>query len=157
MHIADVNGDGALDVLAASWNLDEVTSWRISECVPAGKLTSMVLDTGGVRRRSECVVESYRPPGTDLRLEARAGSDPGNLGEWSVVIPGGAPHFDDDGARYLRYRLTLSSIDRTESPTVETVGFDWVPPPPQLRRAGRRLQPQPTLLTGLLPRPRMQG
>jgi hypothetical protein len=128
-------------VLATSWNLNQVAWWRVSEFVPTGTLTSTVLDTGGVWRWSACVVESYRPPGADLRLEARAGSDPADLGEWSVVIPGVAPHFDDDGARYLQYRLTLSSTDRTRSPTVKAVGFDWVPPPPQLRRAGRRLHP----------------
>jgi hypothetical protein len=141
VHVADVNGDGALDVLATSWNLDEVAWWRVSEFFPTGTLTSTVLDTGGVRRWSECFVQSHRPPGTDLRLEARAGSDSGDLGEWSVVIPGVPPPFDDDGARFLQYRLTLSSTQRTRSPTVGAVGFDWQPPPPPLRRAGRRLHP----------------
>ena len=139
VHIADVDGNGALDVLGSSWGLNRYAWWRVSGFVDEGTLTSSILDTGGTLDWVDCGWVGDEPESTMLRVEARSANDPRQMGPWVPVAPGPGCHGLLSGARYLQYRVLLDSAGDVNSPTVDEIRFSWEPrvlPAPR-RGAGR--------------------
>ena len=141
-HIADVDGNGALDVLGSSWDLHQLAWWRVGEFVPTGSLTSSILDTGGTTGWVGCERESDEPESTILAVEARTSDNPYDMGPWAPIAPGpGCPGLLD-GARYLQYRAVLESSTEELSPMLEEISFTWQPRlAPVPRRATGRVSP----------------
>ena len=137
-HIADVDGNGSLDVLGSSWQYSQLAWWRVGNFVDHGSLTSSVLDTGGTTEWIDCNWISREPAATALTVEARSSHDPHEMGPWTPVAPGpGCPGLLD-GARYLQYRVLLDSTDDEASPIIDEISFTWSP----------RLAPAPRRSTG---------
>jgi hypothetical protein len=136
---ADINGDGALDIVATSWTCDQVAWWRVSDFVAEGSLTSSVLDTGDSYHWTGCAVQAVLPEMTEIVLEARVGDDPADLGEWQALSVQDSAAGLEHGRRYLQYRLTLRTDDPAVSPLVEAVSCAWTGPPLSPRAGGGRL------------------
>ena len=138
IHLADVDGSGALDVLGSSWGLHQLAWWRVGEFVESGSLTSSILDTGGTSAWVGCEWDGEEPESTILIMEARSSNDPQNMGPWVPIESGpGCPGLPN-GARYLQYRAMLTSTSDEVSPTLEEIRFSWWP----------RLSPAPRRSTG---------
>lgn len=97
-----------------------------SEYAQAGTFTSEVLDATVASRFGTLQLRGQLPEKTSITLSTRSGnaSDPdsGTWSDWSAEQP--AREFltiDSPAARYLQYRLTLKTTDRTISPEVDEV------------------------------------
>ena len=115
----DVDGDGALEVLAGS-NTGHLFTWYdVTSFAPAGELTGTLLDLGA---GGPFVLdwEASLPAGTGLGLSVRTGDDPGLLGPWTapLAVPGTVV---EAGGRYLQYRAELSSSAPEASPLLREV------------------------------------
>jgi hypothetical protein len=142
VHLADVDGNGSLDLLGSAWEGHELAWWRVGDFVEEGVLTSSILDTGGALEWVDCDWQAEEPGLTSLSVEARASLDPVAMGPWAAIAPGpGCPGLDD-GTRYLQYRVTMRSTDPAESPILREIRFTWEPRvSPAPRRTGRRVMP----------------
>jgi len=141
VHLADVDGDGALDILATSWTLDRVAWWKVSRFRAGGSLTSSILDCGEAVEWLSWSGDVDRPDGTELLVEVRLGDDPAAMGPWLELALGQPPAFTGEVGRYLQYRLTLSSQDPTASPIVRELSFAGESAIPVAPRPPRRRLP----------------
>jgi len=126
---ADLDGDGALEILSSSYSLaGNFRYWDATDFVGSGALTSSILDTGSGLDETQLGWSATVPEGTTLFLQARSSNDPGNLGEWSERLE--APGMIGDLARYVQYRVGMTTTDPERSPILEEVRFDalgdWV-------------------------------
>jgi len=141
-HIADVDGNGALDVLGSSWEHHQLAWWRVGDFVAHGTLTSSILDTGGTTAWVDCEWQSDEPESTMLAVEARTSDNPQDMGLWVPIAQGpGCPGLLD-GARYLQYRTVLETSTEGLSPILEEISFTWQPRlAPAPRRVHGRVAP----------------
>ncbi len=138
VSVADIDGNGALDVLGSSWDLNQFGWWRVGDFVEHGSLTSSILDTGGTLDWSDCGWNAFEPPSAILTVEGRTSNDPQAMGTWVPLASGpGCPGLLA-GARYVQYRVLLDSASEAVSPTLEEISFTWLP----------RLSPAPRQSTG---------
>lgn len=142
VHVADVDGNGALDVLGSSWGLHELAWWRVGDFVAEGWLTSSVLDTGGIVDWVDCRWEAAEPASTLLTVEARSSSDVQEMGPWTPIAQGPGCPGVQDGARFLQYRVRLGSSSVDASPILREIEFSWEPRvAPAPRRSAGRVSP----------------
>jgi hypothetical protein len=133
---ADLDGDGALEVLGAGYSGGGGFAWyEIAYFLPAGSLTSSILDLGSGCAATGIDWTAEMPAGTDVRFQVRGSPDPGDLGAWSadILTPGSFPA---PVGRYVQYRAVLATSDSTRSPIVRSVrlardatGVEGGPPP----------------------------
>jgi len=92
-----------------------------------GKLESAVLDAERAARWGKISVTADTPEGTEVGLETRSGDSPDPDDHWSAwaAAPGGT--IASPAARYLQYRMTLSSKDGKASPVVREVRLSRLP------------------------------
>lgn len=115
----DIDGDGALEVLAGS-NTGHLFTWYdITSFAPAGELTSAILDLGAA---GPVVLDwdADLPAGADLGFSVRTGDAPGALEGWSppITVPGAVV---ESTGRYLQYRAELAASTGDASPIVRSV------------------------------------
>ena len=117
VNAGDLDGDGALEVLASSYELGQFLWYEIGAFRPEGALQSAVLDLGGEGVHG-LDWEAEVPAGATLGVSLRAGDDPDTLGAWSteIVVPG--PVATPQG-RYVQYRVRLATADSTVSPRLD--------------------------------------
>ncbi len=119
---ADVDGDGALDVLAASYaGGGGFNWWAPTEFVNAGELTSSIVDTGTGLPTAKLDRTADVPVGTDLRWQVRSSDDATDLGAWSAEVT--EPTVVGDLDRFVQYRVLLSTTDPDLSPVVDDVSI----------------------------------
>jgi hypothetical protein len=91
----------------------------------AGTFTSSLFDAGGVTSWGSARWTADMPAGTSVLLETSSGNsanpDDGTWSDWTAVDNGGA--VASPPARYLRYRVTLTSADPGVTPVVYDVSF----------------------------------
>jgi hypothetical protein len=117
--VADVDGDGALDVLATSYYYGRFKWFAPTQFVASGELTSSVLDLG---TGSEAALDwqATTPPGTGLTLRVRSSEDVGDLGSWSAPIS--SPGALAGGVqRYVQYKAELTTGDPEVSPLLDEI------------------------------------
>ncbi len=127
VHAADVDGNGSLDVLGSSWDLGALAWWRVGNFAESGSLTSSILDCGGPVDWVGCEWRAREPDLTIVTLEARASSDPDEMGAWAPVVLGAGCPGLTRGARYLQYRVVFKSTSDAASPILEEISFTWAP------------------------------
>lgn len=87
-------------------------------CFDSGTFVSEVLDTSLPSRFGALRFEGEEPPGTRVVVHARTGSIAEPDATWSDWSEAGQPL---DPARFVQYRLTLTTRDPSQSPTVTCV------------------------------------
>ena len=102
-----------------------------------GTLRSEVLDAGQISRWGRAVVEADAPEGTRVTLATRSGNvaDP-DTGLWSEFSPeldaAKGVQIPSPSARFLQYRLTLTTTKPEQTPTVHEISLarqmDNLPP-----------------------------
>lgn len=142
VHIADVDGNGSLDLLGSAWDHNEFAWWRVGNFVEEGWLVSSILDAGRPAEWMACGWRASEPDATVLTVDARTSNNPEKMGEWLAIGPGaGCPGLPEDG-RYLQYRVWVDSTDPTASPILDEISFSWQPKTaPAPRSAGGRVSP----------------
>jgi hypothetical protein len=105
-----------------------------------GSFISSVRDTGTFSQWGRASVKRQVPPGASVRLFTRSGNtlDPDNTwSEWTEVVN----HADGQGqlipspqARFIQWKLILSSADGAQTPDVNSVELAYLPrnAPPQI-------------------------
>ncbi len=115
----DIDGRGDLEVIGSIADEGTFAWWEVSEFVPAGELTSSVLDLGERLWQPELTWQAQVPPSTTLTVEVRTGNDPEAMGSWEQLhTPGTLPITTD---RYLQYRIQMLTEDATVSPLVTEI------------------------------------
>jgi len=112
---------------------------HMSPYAPAGLFTSRVFDAGAaVGQWLGLQASTTIPAGTHMAIQTRAGDGGQPDGAWSAwqdVGPGG--EILSPGARYIQYRVQLSSDDPGSTPAVNRVSIDYLadvdPPAPPSR------------------------
>lgn len=117
----DIDGDGALEVLASS-NTTHLFNWYdVTEFVPAGELTGSLIDMGAA---GPFVIDwdAVVPAGTGLQVMVRAGEAPEALGPWSapVSVPGTVI---DPGGPLVQYRVLMETAETSISPLLKEVAL----------------------------------
>ncbi len=142
VHVADVDGDGAADLLASSWSLGSLGWWRISESVEEGTINSSILDCAGPMEWTHCHWTTEIPDDAEIRVEGRASSDPSFMGPWIALEPGSLAGVFPGGSRYLQYRIHLNRGASAASPVVHDIQFGGLESGlPAPRRPTRRVAP----------------
>ncbi len=137
VHVADVDGNGSLDMLGSSWELGALGWWRVGDFAEHGSLTSSILDCGEPVEWISCDWRAEEPGSTVMRIEARASRDRDLMGTWVPIESGEGCQGLTDGARYLQYRVLFDSTSAAASPILEEISFTWEPkalPAPRIPR-----------------------
>lgn len=124
---ADVDDDGAVDLVGGADESGRLAWWRLGGFVPSGSLASTVLDTLTGLERAHCEWHARTPPGATVVVELRSGDDPADLGPWLEAAPGPLPAALQR-RRYLQYRVTLGTTDPAVSPILTELGCSWSGP-----------------------------
>ncbi len=122
VRAADLDGDGDVDPVGASWTMGEFSWWEATAFASPGDLTSSILDTGEKSRLGAIDWTSIEPAGTSVAFQVRSSDDPADPGAWSADItnPGALPEPLD---RYIQYRVFLDTTDPDVSPILHDVTF----------------------------------
>lgn len=149
----DLDGDGALDILGTSYTLGAFSWWEVTQFVPAGALTSSILDLQEDPALARLDWEADQPAGTELRCQVRCGEDPEQMGEWSLDVS--APsQIPGPLGRYLQYRVRMETADAGQSPILRQVSAAWWlaagSPEPAARGTLRLWMPNPIRERGTL-------
>ncbi|MBD3371700.1 MAG: T9SS type A sorting domain-containing protein [Candidatus Coatesbacteria bacterium] len=120
---ADLDDDGALEILGCAYNANRIDWWEVEELAPVGVLHSSILDTRASEVDwGELIWDADVPDGAVLTVEVRAGDDFANLGDWMTVAASHdkIPAVLDD-SRYFQYRLILEPSSTNESPLFDEI------------------------------------
>ncbi len=141
--VADLDGNGSLDVAAGESGATDVRWWQVADFSPSGSLVSSPLEIPGDMVAITCQLDAHVPPETGVRVAIRVGHGEDAMGIWRTVDPGVALPVIFTGPGLLQYRLDLATSDPSVSPIVNGIRFEWttgIQPQPPRRPAGR-LQP----------------
>jgi len=141
LAVADLDGNGALDVVAGAGGGNEVAWWRLTDFVAAGSITSRVLSIPGDVVALECDIDATAPPETGFSVAIRYGASPDDLGDWVSLEPGRRLTVMERSPVYLQYRVELGTTDSTVAPTVRAIEFRWTGDLPTRESPGRRITP----------------
>ncbi|NQT23560.1 MAG: hypothetical protein HQ579_09025, partial [Candidatus Omnitrophica bacterium] len=111
-------GDGRIrmDYVALTGAGDPASYNRQLESYPEGTFTSDVMDIEAASLDNISWIEDL-PEGTEIAIQTRTGDDPDNLGSWSDPLTDAAgSQITSQPARYIQYKITLSTTDTTETP-----------------------------------------
>ncbi len=143
LAVADLDGNGSLDVVAGASETTRVAWWRIGDFVPAGTITGFPITVGSDVLTLDCALDAELPPGTTVDVEFRTASTVDHLGIWREIECGHPVPVVRYGPAVLQYRLTLATEEPMVSPLVRALRFEWSSelssPPP--RRSGNRVRP----------------
>lgn len=141
--VADVDGNGNLDVIGGASETSLVAWWRIGDFIVTGLLTGSPITVDSDVLTIECELDAHLPPGTSVLVEFRTAADVEQLGAWREVACGRPVPVMRRRPVVLQYRLRLATEEPTLSPLVRALRFDWsselTAEPP--RRPGDRLRP----------------
>jgi hypothetical protein len=116
---ADLDGDGALEVVGSSIDLGRFAWWEVVESVPHGELVSSILDLGSEPTGLRLDWEATAPDGTVLSFAVSAADQPDQVG-YSFETAVELTPLEVVG-RYVQYRSTLETSDADASPVVHEV------------------------------------
>ena len=141
--VADVDGNGSLDVAAGESGATDVSWWQVAEFTPTGSLISSPLEIPEDIIAVNCELDAHVPPGTEVRVAIRVGHHEDAMGAWRTVDPETPLPVIFNGPGILQYRLELATTDPSVSPIVNGIRFEWTTgiQPQSPRRPAGRLQP----------------
>jgi len=125
-YVADVDGDGDMDILGAARDDDDITWWEVTEFNTSGYLTSSILGTEALPEWGQISWTADTPTDTTLAVEVRASNDSGSMGSWFAVSSGDElGDYLTDYDRYFQYKIALATTDTAASPTFEDITINW--------------------------------
>jgi hypothetical protein len=139
--VGDVDGNGAVDVVAGASGASEVAWWRLSDFVTAGRLTSRPLAISEDVVSLSGTVDASIPDGTRLVVEVRFGSSPDSMGQWRELVPGAVVVPLMRGPTLLQYRVSMTTDDPSVAPILREIAFDWSSDSLSPRSPGGRVGP----------------
>jgi hypothetical protein len=92
---------------------------RVADYFPSGSFASCPIDAGERADWGSLAATTQTPTGTTVQFETRSSDDSVNWSVWVPLGPGSA--IDSPDARYLQYRITMTTNDATVSPQVDDV------------------------------------
>ncbi len=141
LAVADLDGNGALDVVAGASGGSTVAWWRLVDFAASGSMTSRVLSIPDDVVALECDVDAIVPPATEIAVAVRYGASPNGLGEWMPLEPGRRLTVMERSPVYLQYRLELGTSDVSVAPAVRAIEIRWTGDLPARGGQSRRLSP----------------
>lgn len=141
LAIADLDGDGSLDVISGASGATEVAWWQLTGFVLSGVITSNVLEIPEDAVTVECSLEADTPVGTEVTIEVRTGSTVDDLGPWVPLALDLPTTVMARGPALLQYRLRLATSDPDVAPLVRSVTFEWTSAMPSRPSSGGRVGP----------------
>ncbi len=130
MVLADIDGNGIMDVAAGSVSREAISWWRVMGYDPCAVLKSTILDTGGDSEWGTLSWNATPVTGTWVNLRVRSSWDQDDLGEWSdtlAVSPVDISKYIDDGDRFFQYMVELRSPGCDTFPVFGEIVLDWTP------------------------------
>jgi len=129
VYADDVDGDGCMDVLGASWSGVSINWWNVTNFVSEGWLESSILD---VQENAEWLYIDWtctEPENTSIAFQVRASDDPDSMGIWSDTLfsPDSLSGILANGDSLFQYRAILRTDDPCLSPVLDSVSVYWVP------------------------------
>jgi hypothetical protein len=124
---ADVNSDGAVDILGAADIESRLSWWALSSFSSPGILVSSVLDVAE-RPEWQYIDWTCSEPGlTSIAFQVRASDDPANMGAWSDTLdsPDSLSAILDDGDSLFQYKAILKSDYSYSTPVLHSVSVFW--------------------------------
>jgi len=129
----DIDNDGKIDIVVTSEETDwpppgddQLVSYDIGEFLDAGRLTGSVIDGGADPGWGIMTWNGVVPLATALELKVRASDNEGDLGPW-ISVPASGTDLGlliDPGARYLQYRVGMTSGDPEVAPVLRDVHIE---------------------------------
>lgn len=125
----DVNGDGILDIIGASWGAGRIAWWDVLTYPPEGRLTSSVLYVSCDPDWGALTWSADAPVGTSVAFQIRASDDFTQMGEWSdtLIAPCSLHGILADNASYVQYQVLLATSDVDKTPALSSVTITWDP------------------------------
>ncbi len=123
VDVADFDGDGKLDVLAAVPTGGINIRWFDIDPYLQGSLTSTILDAQGWPEWESIEWTSVEPEGTDITFQIRGSNDPDEMGAWSDTLsePCSLEGHLDSAYRFIQYRVHLQAEPGAPTPYLEQV------------------------------------
>jgi FG-GAP-like repeat len=141
LAVADLDGDGALDIAAGASGASTVAWWRLADFAVAGSITSRILSIPDDVVALECDIDATVPPETAVEVAIRYGAGPDSLGDWIPLETGQRLVLMERSPVFLQYRLELGTSSVTVAPTVRAIEFRWTGDLPTRSGSVSRLVP----------------
>ena len=141
LAIADLDGNGALDIVAGASGASTVAWWRLADFAAAGSISSRILSIPDDVVALEYDIDATVPPETEVAVLVRFGENPNGLGEWIPMEPGRPLAVMERSPVYLQYRLELATSNVGVAPAVREIDFRWTGDLPTRAGQGRRRSP----------------
>ncbi len=127
----DFDGNGVEDFVCSFYGTStpDLYWWRLGEdYCSSGWLNSDILYVNDASW-GDLTWDASVPAETQLCFQVRGSDDPGNLGEWSVLLyaPADLSAYLSDGESYFQYRVTMLSDNPAVSPQINTVTVTYDP------------------------------
>jgi hypothetical protein len=125
---ADIDGNGAIDVVACAEFADKISWWNITGFTTPGYCTSSIHDNGQGDNFWSSIFFSYvQPAGTSVRFRVRSSADYNDMGPWSNWIsePGSLVGILTDNDQYMQYRCVLETTNPVATPGLEDIIILW--------------------------------
>jgi hypothetical protein len=139
--VADLDHNGSLDVASGASGGTDISWWTVSEFQSSGTLTSTGLTIDSDVVGLTCSLDAEIPAGSSVTVEYRLGVSLDGMGAWTTIEPDHRIPVRFQGPGLLQYRVTLSTVDATESPIIRAVRFEWYSSLEAPRRPRLRLVP----------------
>ncbi len=129
--IADIDGNGRMDVAGSARNAGDVDWWSATRFALEGLLESSILDVQDQAVWQTIAWTSVLPTGTSIAFQVRSSDDPGDMGPWSAEIssPGGLSGYLTDLDDLVQYRAILrrGAGNQFVTPVLHDVTLSWLP------------------------------
>lgn len=122
---ADIDDDGALELLGAGFDEADIVVWEATQFRQAGWIESTIVDTESGFWGGTCDWSAIQPDRTALAVEGRTLDAPEDDEPWVPLQPG-----ERDATlgqrRFLQLRVRMSTADPDVSPILEGVECRWL-------------------------------
>jgi len=129
VHPEDIDGDGNIDILGASYWLHDIRWWDLWKTgySSVGTLESSILDTQWNDGWEYIYWNSESEPGTSISFQVRASNDTASMGDWSDTLTVSCSLYGilEPGVVYVQYRAILESTNPDTTPILEDVLISW--------------------------------
>jgi len=132
VYASDINNDGFMDVLGASYEGDKVTWWDIHRFNASGSLESSIMEidwsSGDSISWGAVTWLCDEPDSTGLAFLVRSSDNAADMGDWSDTITVSGTSLNgilEPRDNYLQYMAVLKTDNNEVSPALFEITIDW--------------------------------